>query len=75
MCPALKVKKFEVWRYPFGCNPQFWNPQFLFGLVCFDIYPLQKFHLSNFIGLKVKNFGGPVWGGTSHLDTPKLYHI
>ena len=26
MCPALKVKKFEFWRFPFGGNPQFWNP-------------------------------------------------
>ena len=26
MGPALKVKKFEFWRSPFGGNLRFWNP-------------------------------------------------
>ena len=53
MCPALKVKKFEFWRSPFGGNPHFGTHDFCLVKFIFDIYLLWKFDLSSFNGLKV----------------------
>ena len=69
---AWKGKKFEFWRVRLGGNPPSWLPQFLLSLVYFDTNLFPKFDSSSSNDLKVKNFGGPVWGETPQTGTPNI---